>query len=64
MSKNSLPIIFMMFAIVLISAIAVTVGSYYGSDWVWIAQQNVGLILILITLGLASFTLIGWLKRR
>lgn len=58
------PIIFMMFAIVLVSAIMVAIAWYYGSDWTWIAQQNASLVLILITFGLAMFTLVGWLRGR
>ncbi len=64
MSKG-MPIIFMMFALVLISASIIGIAWYYGTeDWTWIAQQNALLLLALITLGLALFVLVGWLKRR
>jgi len=59
------PIMMMMFAVVLTSAIIVAIAWYYGTDdWTWMAQQNASLVLILITLGLAMFTLFGWLGRR
>lgn len=61
---KAMPVIMMMFAVVLLSAIAVTLASYYGGSWTWIAQQNASLVLILITLGLAMFVLVTWLKRR
>ena len=64
MSKET-PIIFMMFAVVLLSAIFLGIASYYGTaDWNWMAQQNASLVLILITLGLAMFVLVGWLRGR
>ena len=64
MAKDA-PIIMMMFAVVMLSAIIIGIASYYGTaDWTWIAQQNASLVLILITLGLALFVLMGWLRSR
>ena len=59
------PIIFMMFAIVMVSAIIAAIAWYYGTaDWTWIAQMNALLTLVLITLGIALIVLMGWLKKR
>ena len=66
MAKNSMPLIFMMFAIVVVSFVAVyAVASYYGStDWTWVAQQNASLVLVLMVFGLALFVLVSWMRRR
>lgn len=59
------PVIFMMFAIVMVSAIIAAIAWYYGTeDWTWIAQMNALLTLVLITLGVAFIALLAWLKRR
>jgi len=64
MAKDT-PIVFMMFAIVLLSAIFAGIAWYWGTDdWEWMAQQNASLVLVLIVLGLALFVLVGWLKGR
>jgi len=64
MSRGA-PIIFMMFAVVMLSLVIVGIATYYGTDdWTWIAQQNISLMLVLVTLGLALFTLVGWLRGR
>lgn len=57
------PILFMMFAIVLLSLIIIGIASYWDTEsWTWIAQQNASLVLVLIVLGLAMFVLVGWLR--
>ena len=64
MGRNT-PVVFMMFAVVLLSAIFAGVAWYYGEDdWTWMAQQNANLVLVIITLGIALFVLVAWLKGR
>ena len=59
------PVVFMMFAIVLLASIYAAIAWYYGTeDYTWMAQQHASLVLVLITLGIAAFVLVGWLKRR
>lgn len=59
------PIIFMMFSLIMVSAIIAAIAWYYGTDdWTWIAQMNALLILVLITLGVALIALMSWLKKR
>jgi membrane protein YdbS with pleckstrin-like domain len=58
-----MPLIFMMFGLVIVSATVAGIAWYYGTDdWTWIAQQNAFLTLVLMVLGLALITLVGWLK--
>lgn len=64
MSKG-MPVVFMMFGIVMVSAIILAIAGYYGTaDWTWIAQENASLVLILMTLGITLIVLMGWLKKR
>lgn len=63
MSKST-PVIFIMFAVVLLALSIVGISSYYGeADWTWIAEQVASFTLIIIVLGVAFYTLFGWLKR-
>ncbi len=57
------PAIFMMLAIVIGALIMVAIASYWGSEWSNMANLYVPLTLVFITLGLALFALVGWLKR-
>lgn len=63
MSKG-MNIIFMMFGLIMVSAIILGIAWYYGtSDWTWIAQENALLVLVLVTLGFALITLGSHIKR-
>ena len=63
--KSAAPVVFMMFAVVLLSLIIIGIAGYYGtSEWTWMAQQNANLVLVLVTLGVAMFVLVGWLRSR
>jgi membrane protein YdbS with pleckstrin-like domain len=65
MAREHYPIIFTMFAIVIVSLIIVGIASYYGEgDWTWIAQSNASLVLILMVFSVAVITLFGWMKSR
>ena len=61
---KDMPVIFMMFGIVVSALLMVSIASYYGADWTWIAQQYTSLILLFIVFGLAMITLVAWLKGR
>jgi len=57
------PVIFMMLGVVVTALAIVGIASYYGeSDWTWIAQQIASFFLIIVTFGIAIFTLKGWLR--
>jgi uncharacterized BrkB/YihY/UPF0761 family membrane protein len=63
MAKGLPMLIAVMFAIIIVSLISIGIASYWGtSDWTWIAQENVSLVLLLMVLALAFITLIEWLK--
>jgi hypothetical protein len=58
-----MPLMFLMFGVVMVSAVIVGIAAYYGTaDWTWIAQQNASLVLVLMVLGLAVFVLVEWLR--
>ena len=57
------PVIFLMFSIVLTSIAIISFASFYGSDWTWIGQQLALFTMLFIVLGLAFYTLSGWLRR-
>lgn len=58
------PIIFIMFSIVILAGAILGISSYYGeADWTWIAQQIAGFTLLFMVLGVAFYTLTGWLRR-
>ena len=60
-----MPLVFAMFAIVMVSSIILAIAWYYGTaDWTWIAQQNAMFVLVLMILTLAFIVLAGWLKKR
>ena len=61
MSKAQ-PIIFMMFAVVVLALVMAAMASQFGSDWTWIAQQNTALLGYLLLMGAAAFTLVMWLR--
>jgi len=61
---KSTPVIFIMFAVVIVAGSILAVSSYYGSaDWTWIANQVASFVLVIMALGVAFYTLIGWLRR-
>lgn len=62
---KAMPAIMMMFAIVIGSLTMAAIASYWGTEnWTWLAQQTASFVLLLITLGLAVFALVGWMRRR
>ena len=53
-----------MFAVVIVAGSILGVSSYYGSaDWTWIANQVASFVLVIMVLGVAFYTLVGWLRR-
>ena len=58
------PIIFIMFAVVILALTIVGISDYYGeSDWIWIANQITNFVLIFMVFGLTFYALITWVKR-
>jgi len=57
------PVIFIMFAVVLLSLAIVGFSGYYGGDWTWIGQQIASFTLVIMVFGVAFYTLMGWLRR-
>lgn len=58
------PVIMIMFSVIILASILVAISSYYGADWTWMGNQVAGLFLLIMVLGIAVYTLMGWLKRR
>jgi len=62
--EKATPVIFIMFSVVLVSLSILGISSYYGeADWTWIANQVASFTLIIMVLGIAFYTLMGWLRR-
>lgn len=59
------PVIMIMFSVVFLASILVAISSYYGeSDWTWMGNQVAGFFLLIMVMGIAFYTLMGWLKKR
>jgi len=53
-----------MFAVVIVAGSVLGISSYYGSaDWIWIGNQVASFVLIIMVIGIAFYTLDGWLRR-
>ena len=59
------PLIFVMFGVIILASAILGIASYYGeADWTWISEQVAGFVLLFMVLGVALFTLGGWMRRR
>ena len=59
------PIIFVMFGVIILAVSMLSLASYYGeADWTWMSNQIAGLVVVLMVLTVALYTLMGWLRKR
>ena len=58
------PIIFVMFGVIILAVSMLSLASYYGeADWTWMSNQIAGLVVVLMVLTVALYTLMSWVKR-
>jgi len=53
-----------MFGVIILAVSMLSLASYYGeADWTWMSNQVASLVMVLMVLAVALYTLMGWLKR-